>query len=173
MVEPVQKKPNLAVTPLSANFTLEELVTSSTASRKGIDNTPPAESVEALRALVVNVLEPIRVALNTPISVESGYRCPALNKAVSGSKASQHQALKGKEAAADIKAVPKLTALQLATAIAAIPDLPFDQCILEYFSPSQPQSGWVHVSYAVGRTPRRMVLTIDRNGTRQGLDPKG
>ena len=69
---------------LSDHFTLYEFVTSQTASRKGIDNTPPPEVVERLRALCADILEPARVALG-PLHISSGFRCPKLNKSIGGS----------------------------------------------------------------------------------------
>lgn len=80
------------------NFSFDELIASSTAKRLGIDNTPNEQEKENLRRLAEDVLQPIRDAWRSPIIVNSGYRSEALNKAVGGSKTSQH--LKGE--AADI-----------------------------------------------------------------------
>ena len=81
-------------------FTIKELCKSSTAKQKGIDNTPNSEIVNNLTQLVDYILDPLREKYRKPITVNSGYRCPELNKAVGGSKTSQH--LKG--LAADITA---------------------------------------------------------------------
>ena len=76
---------------LSPHFSLEEFVKSSTARDHGINNTPPQEAVENLRALCVHTLEPLRNALGLPIIVTSGYRCKALNHLlVNHSVKSQH-----------------------------------------------------------------------------------
>ena len=72
------------------HFTLTELTRSATARRLGIDNTPPQEAVTALAQLVDNVLDPLREAWGAPLYVTSGYRCPALNRAVGGVPHSQH-----------------------------------------------------------------------------------
>ena len=64
------------------HFTLQELTRSDTARRLGINNTPPASAIQALHALVNDVLDPLRDAWGGPIRVTSGYRCPALNRAV-------------------------------------------------------------------------------------------
>ena len=61
--------------------TIEELTRSATARRLRIDNTPPASAVTALKELVDKVLDPLREAWGGPIRVNSGYRCPLLNKA--------------------------------------------------------------------------------------------
>ena len=61
----------------------------------------PGEVIENAIALVENVLDPLRKAYGKPIRVNSGYRCPAKNKAVVGVALSQH--LKGE--AADIRPI--------------------------------------------------------------------
>ena len=71
-------------------FELDEFVRSDTAKKKNIDNTPTFEIVEHLEELVSNILEPLRAAYGMPIKISSGYRCPALNKAVQGSSTSVH-----------------------------------------------------------------------------------
>ena len=91
-------------TYLSQHFRLSEFTRSATASARGIDNTLNKSNAEHsriinnLRALCENVLEPLRQHFNVPIRINSGYRSPALNKAVGGAKRSYH--LQGR--AADI-----------------------------------------------------------------------
>ena len=46
---------------LSQNFTLQELIKSDTAIRKGIDNNPNGDQVEKLKALCENVLQPLEI----------------------------------------------------------------------------------------------------------------
>jgi uncharacterized protein YcbK (DUF882 family) len=72
------------------HFTLTELTRSATARRLGVDNTPSPEAVAALTQLVDNVLDPLRETWGAPLYVTSGYRCPALNRAVGGVPHSQH-----------------------------------------------------------------------------------
>jgi len=72
-------------------FELEEFITSATAKKKGIDNTPTFEVVEHLDELVDSFLDPMRSAYGEPVDVSSGFRCPALNKAVGGVDDSVHQ----------------------------------------------------------------------------------
>lgn len=71
-------------------FTIQELSHSDTAVARGIDNCPTAEAIHNLTKLVENVLDPLREKYGKPITVNSGYRCPELNKAVGGSKTSDH-----------------------------------------------------------------------------------
>ena len=82
-------------------FTIEELTKSTTAQQKGIKNVPSKEEEQNLIALIENVLDPLREAYGKPIIVTSGYRCPALNRAVGGASTSQH--MTGQ--AADIRTV--------------------------------------------------------------------
>lgn len=123
-------------------FTIKELTASDTAKARKIDNTP-SESVKVnLNRLVENVLDPLREKWGKPIHVNSGYRCPALNKAVGGSKTSDH--LYGQ--AADITAInadrkKRIEMNKELFALVAELDLPYKQLIDE--------SGytWIHVSY--------------------------
>ena len=69
---------------------MEEFSHSSTAKARGIDNTVPEKLIPALRNLCERVLEPLREQVREPVIISSGYRCPALNKAVGGSDTSQH-----------------------------------------------------------------------------------
>jgi hypothetical protein len=64
---------------LTPHFSLSEFVVSRTARNHGVNNTPPPEAVENLRALCVHTLEPLRMALDLPIIITSGYRTKQLN----------------------------------------------------------------------------------------------
>lgn len=75
---------------LSRNFSLEELTHSSTADARGIVNYPDNQSIQNLKKLCNDVLQPIRDKYGKPIYITSGYRNPALNRAVDGSQTSQH-----------------------------------------------------------------------------------
>ena len=85
---------------LSENFTLEEMIYSSTASKKKIENFPNREALNNLRTLCEKILQPIRSKFAFPIKITSGYRSQGLNEALGGVPSSQH--IKGE--AADIKA---------------------------------------------------------------------
>lgn len=116
-------------------FTIKELTKSSTAEAKGIDNTPTQEVERNLTALVDNVLDPLRSIYGKPITVNSGYRCPELNKAVGGSATSDH--VKG--FAADITAGSKEENERLFNIIKH--NFHFSQLI------DEKNFSWVHVSY--------------------------
>lgn len=81
-------------------FTLYELLQSHTAVVRKIENIPTWEQVENLNRLAVEILDPVRLHYGMPVVVTSGFRSDALNKAVNGSKGSQHK----EGAAADITA---------------------------------------------------------------------
>ena len=72
------------------HFTLAEFVKSGTADRLGISNRLPRELLPNVQRLVGQVLDPLREWYGHPIRINSGYRCPALNKAVGGVEGSYH-----------------------------------------------------------------------------------
>jgi hypothetical protein len=121
------------------HFMIEELYASDTAKRLGIDNKPSVQQMINLVYLSAYVLEPLRVAMNEPIKIGSGFRCKALNKAVGGVYNSQH--LKGQ--AADLCIDGDLEKGK--RWFNYIKDhLPFDQLIWEHNSKG---TYWVHVSF--------------------------
>ena len=136
---------------LSENFTMAEFIKSDTANRLGIDNTPEGEHLENAKALFENVVQKVRDHFG-PTVINSGYRCPELNEAVRGSKTSQH--CHGE--AADIE-VPGVANGDLAQWI--VDNLDFDQVILEFYTPGEPSSGWVHVTYKKDGSNRNKALT--------------
>ena len=130
-------------------FTIKELISSSTATQHNINNTPTKEIEENLKALVDNILDPLREAYGKPIIVTSGYRCGKLNTLLKGSKTSQHRFGQ----AADIKTVSDTpTENKKLFDLVQKLNLPFDQLIDEY------NFNWVHVSYSPRN--RKQVLHI-------------
>lgn len=148
---------------LGKYFSLTEMTQSQAALRRGIDNTPNSSQIENLKSLVENVLDPLREHYGRPVMVNSGFRSGKLNRAIGGSKNSQH--MKGE--AADIE-IPGVSNLELAKFIAA--NFEFDQLILEFHTPSIPDSGWVHVSWKRNSKNRKSILTINKTGTKQGIE---
>lgn len=128
-------------------FTIKELCKSSTAIQKGIDNTPNSEIVSNLEQLVDKVLDPLREEFGEPIIVNSGYRSPALNKAVKGAATSQH--VSGQ--AADITAGSKFGNKRLFI-LAQKLNLPFDQLI------DEKNYSWIHISHSPRN--RKQVLHL-------------
>lgn len=138
---------------LTAHFQLDEFTRSQTATRLGIDNTPP-ESVMVNLQRLAEALERIRSALGgKAIHITSGYRCPDLNARIGGSKTSAH--MDGR--AADF-VVRGMTPLQAARKILAA-GITLDQIIYE--------GDWVHVGIPrVAEPSRGDVLTARFDGGR-------
>lgn len=133
-------------------FTIAEFVKSETADRRGIDNRLPKELLPNVQALVDNVLDPLREAYGNPVRVTSGYRCPALNKAVGGSPTSDHMQAR----AADVTAGSRKENRRLFYLVQEL-GLPFDQLIWEKGNSEGPD--WVHVSYRPDKN-RKQVLSL-------------
>ena len=134
------------------DFTLDELIRSATAERLGIDNFPPPEEMANLRHLAVKILQPLRDAWQRPIIVTSGYRSPALNKALGGARNSQH--LMGQ--AADICATdPADNKALFLTAVRLIQEgaLQVGQLIDEH------AYQWIHISLPTPRL-RNQILHL-------------
>ena len=134
------------------HFSIEELYASDTAKRLGIDNTPSVQKMIHLVYLAAYVLEPLRVAMNRPIHISSGYRCEKLNKAVGGVYNSQH--LKGQAVDIDIEGDMEFGK----KVFNYIKDhLPFDQLIWEH---NKSGTYWVHVSFVFpdfGRNRKQVI----------------
>ena len=134
---------------LSRNFTLSELTKSDTAIRKGINNNPNAEQIEKLKALCENILQPVRDHFGR-VKVTSGFRSPELCQAIGSSANSQH----ARAEAADFEVMGTDNA-ELADWINK--NLDYDQLILEFYTPGEPNSGWIHCSYTTDQ-PRKQFL---------------
>ena len=107
---------------------------------------------ENVKALVENVLDPLREKYGKPIKVNSGYRCPNHNLAVGGATQSQH--MKGE--AADIAMVhgSRFKVHDLAQAI--VENGKFDQLII--------YPTFVHVSWKRQGGNRKQILRKTATG---------
>ena len=139
---------------LSNHFTLAEFTKSQTADRHDIDNSPDDAQIERMKILCENVLEPVRVHFDKSFSPSSGFRSEELCLKIGSKTTSQH----AKGEAVDFE-IPGLDNRELAEWIAD--NLEFDQLILEYYKPEDPNSGWVHVSFK-GEGNRKEVLTMTK-----------
>lgn len=137
---------------LSKNLSLREVIKSNTAIRRGIDNNPNNEHLESLQDIADNIFQPIREHFKVSIGVSSGYRSSALNKAIGGSKTSQHS--KGEALDLDADMFGKVTNKQIFDFIKDT--LVFDQLIWEFGTDNEPN--WVHVSYTNKRPNRMQIL---------------
>lgn len=118
------------------HFTIKELCKSAKGEKLGIKNEPTAEIIANMEYLCDKLLDPLREALNQPLYVSSCYRCEQLNNWVGGSKTSAHRYAM----AADLY-VNGNNRIIYDTLLKS--GLPYDQVILEYGKPDDPQ--WVHI----------------------------
>lgn len=138
--------------PLTKHFTIDELCASATAKARGIQNKPDTQALINLVYLTAYVLEPLREAMDEPVKIGSGYRCPQLNKAVGGVPNSQH--MKGQAADLCIDGDLKKGKRWFEW---IKQHCQFDQLIWEHNSKG---TYWVHVSYVhpgIGQNRRQVI----------------
>ena len=135
---------------LSAHVTLAEFENSPTATTHGINNKMNESQIASAKLLCENVFEPLRIYLNTPIQISSGFRSLQVNKMIGGSKASQHT----KGEAMDLQIGAK--------GFNFIKDkLNFDQLIWEFGNDENP--AWVHVSFS-SKNRKQVLKATKKNG---------
>lgn len=156
---------------LSTNFSLAELTFSSTATRNGIDNSPPAEIVSALTATAAG-LELVRALVGHPLHVDSGYRCEALEKMLCAKDFRGWCERRGLSPNTDnwpayfaTKAHPQgyaadvvCDAMSPAEMVKLVvgSGIRFDQCIME--------GDWMHISFAPEMRQVVLTATFGPNG---------
>lgn len=145
---------------LSQHLSLAEMIRSDSAKRLGISNQPLPEHLDNMKILAINVFEPIREHLGVPIYISSGYRSEALNKAIKGSKSSQH--CKGQAMDIDMDGSGLISNKDVFEFIRS--NLQFDQLIWEFGDTNNPD--WVHVSYAE-RNRGQVLKAIKKGRTTQ------
>jgi hypothetical protein len=138
------------MTQLSPNFSLDELIFSSTAARLNIDNTPTQSIIDNL-TVVAQGLEKVRALLGYPMHIDSCYRCPALNKAVGGASDSAHM----QGFAADFICPQYGTPLKIVEALAAS-NMMFGEVIQE--------GNWVHISFRQPLVNKVLTAAFGANG---------
>ena len=141
---------------VSKNFALSEMVKSATAERLNVDNSPSDIHLVNLTHLAIHILQPVRDQFGV-ITINSGYRSPALNAKVGGSKTSQH--CNGQAADFESFSTPNP---DLANWIAN--NLEFDQLILEFYDGVNPNSGWVHCSYNLMGNRKKIMTALKTGG---------
>ena len=118
---------------LTPHFSLAEMTTTST----GLPNTP-GDAERAKLVHVAEMLEAVRAHFGRPVHVHSGYRSPAVNAAVGGSKTSQH--MRAEAADFHVEGVALVDVFDWIRAS----DLAFGQVICEGRDPANPT--WIHLS---------------------------
>ena len=136
---------------ISKHISDREGVYSTTATRKGIDNTPNDGQLLNMVTIAEEIFEPLRSYVGGPIKINSFFRSPELNKAIGGSGKSQHchgQAI-------DIDdTFGRMTNAEMYKFIKD--KLEFDQMIWEFGDDDNPD--WVHVSYVSEEDNRNRCL---------------
>lgn len=143
---------------LTENISLKELTKSETATRFGISNEPNEEIINNLQKLATNILQPVRDNFGKPLIITSGYRSPEVCLKVGSTITSQHT--KGQAADFEIGGIANK---DLSDWIHQ--NLDYDQLILEFWKPEEPNSGWVHCSYkGEGLNRKQYLRAITENG---------
>ena len=141
---------------ISNHISYTEGVRSNTATRRGIKNEPNAIQLDNMRLIANKVFEPLRSHFGEPIRINSFFRSVNLNKAIGGSRTSQH--CTGE--AIDMYGLNGVTNAQLFHYIKD--NLEFDQLIWEFGNDKNPD--WVHVSFDKNRNRKRVLKAI-KGGT--------
>jgi len=142
---------------MTQSFSIRELTYSDTAIRLGIDNTPTDEILKNLQNVIHFILEPISNNFDSQIMITSGYRSPALCQAIGSKPTSQHTL--GMAVDFEILGTPNKEVSDW-----IVNHLDFDQCILEFWKPEQPNSGWVHCSYKTSGNRKMYLKAYTANG---------
>ena len=136
---------------ISKNFDYKEFEKTDVPGMQVRNTITSTEVRDSIKALVDEVLQPLRDAWDEPLAINSGYRCPEVNKAVGGVPTSQHTKGEaadvcpfGRNGHGDIETVRQLA--QKAVEL----DLPFDQMIL--------YPSFVHFSHKLKGEQRRQIL---------------
>lgn len=143
---------------ISKHISYKEAIRSNTALRLNIDNTPDQVSLTNMTGVAHNIFEPLRLWVGGPIKINSFYRSPKLNKAIGGSKRSQH--CEGRAIDIDDTFGYKTNA-EMFNYIRD--NLNFDQMIWEFGDDNNP--AWVHVSFdSLEGNRGRVLKAIKENG---------
>lgn len=164
---------------LSPHFALHEFTKSDTAERNGINNNPGPTEIENLQRLCLTILEPVRRHFESPVIIRSGFRSLELEAFLYRVKLKKMLKDKGQKAVDKYlarKQHPKgeagdweiLGVSNYKAAYWVEQNLQFDQLILEFYYPKDPNSGWVHTSRSTRRM-RKESLTINKDGVFKGL----
>jgi hypothetical protein len=142
---------------MTQSFSIRELTYSDTAIRLRIDNTPTDEILKHLQNVVQFILEPLSNNFDSQIMITSGYRSPELCKAIGSSVTSQHTF--GQAVDFEILGIPNKEVSDW-----IVNHLDYDQCILEFWKPEEPNSGWVHCSYKPSGNRKQYLRAYKGNG---------
>ena len=146
---------------ISPHFSYREMTRSDTALRLCIDNTPTPEHLNNLVLVCVHILEPVRNVFG-PVRVNSGYRSLALNMSVNPLTSTIDKLSKHCTGQAVDFEVDGISNYELAVWCSKnLPD--FDKIILEFYTPGQPNSGWVHGQYLLDKQRKETYTAVRVN----------
>jgi zinc D-Ala-D-Ala carboxypeptidase len=149
---------------MSKHFSEYEMMRSNTASQLNLDNKPNVVQKKNMQNLVDNVLEPARMYIGKPIHVNSGYRSKEVNKAVGGSKTSDHM----KGMAADITCTKKKDNKKL---FKFLQTLDFKQLIWYYMDEVYPT--FIHISFDYENNKKQELFCYLKKDQENGLYTRG
>jgi len=141
---------------ISKHISYKEGIRSTTADRRGIENNPGQVERCNMEIIAENIFEPLREWVGGPVRINSFYRSPKLNKAIGGSKRSQH--IEGRAMDLDDTYGHKTNA-EMFHFIKQ--NLDFDQLIWEFGTDDNPN--WIHVSYVSEDGNRNRCLKAYKN----------
>jgi len=143
---------------ISKHISYKEAIKSNTALRLNLDNTPGDYEVSNMVGIATHLFEPLREYVGGPIKINSMFRSVDLNRAIGGSKSSQH--CQGRAIDLDDTFGYKTNA-DMFNYIKN--NLNFDQMIWEFGNDKNP--AWVHVSYvSVDQNRNRILIAEKVNG---------
>lgn len=120
------------------NFSWRELVRTSHRDYLGPNSMVPL-ALKGPGTALAQMLQAVRGHYVRPLVVHSGYRCEPLNRAIGGSKTSQHMAFE----AADFHVSGKSLG-EVWEWIVGESGIPYGQCLLEGYAAGS--ASWIHLS---------------------------
>lgn len=136
---------------VSKNFDYKEFEKTDVPGMQVKNTITSVDVRDSIKELVDTVIQPLRDAWGKPLAINSGYRCPEVNKAVGGQPTSQHCSGSaadvcpfGRNGHGDVE-----TVRQLAITVRNL-GLPFDQMIL--------YPSFLHLSHKRSGTQRGQIL---------------
>lgn len=154
----------------SPHITYQEGIASQTAQHLGIDNTPNANVMLAMKYWATHIFEKVRAGLgNKPIKVSSFYRSPKLNTAIGGATNSQHCLGQAGDMDGDTYGTPSNK--QIFELIRDRRDLipEFDQLIIEGITDGK--IAWIHCSITENHHNRMQILFMYKKDGKTIYEP--
>ena len=143
---------------ISKYVSYKEVVYSRTAIRKDLDNTPTTDHLANAILISQNLFDPLREWVEGPLKINSFFRSLELNRAIGGSKTSQH--MKGEAIDIDDNYGHK-TNLEVFNHIKD--NMDFDQLINE-FPDKDGNPSWIHVSYKKKGNRGQVLKAVKEKG---------